>query len=79
MKELLKKYCVRVEYPEVSGAEHLQMLRTRDKIAEIKSTLTEEEKMVLDVGWQWPIAIAEQLEVSENYPVLAIAKTAVFM
>lgn len=47
MNPLLKSYCVSVEFPDVSGAEHLEMLQIRDRLAEIESQLTDEEKTLL--------------------------------
>lgn len=47
MNQLLAHYCVDVRHPEVSGAEHLEMLRIRDKLADIESTLTLEEQLRL--------------------------------
>lgn len=47
MNRLLAHYCVDVRHPEVSGAEHLEMLRIRDKLAAIEPTLTLEEQLKL--------------------------------
>ncbi len=47
MNHLLKNYCVSVEFPDVSGAEHLEMLQIRDRLAEIESDLSEAEKTLL--------------------------------
>ena len=47
MNPLLKNYMGDVEHPEVSGIEHLQMLRTRSNLAEIESTLDAEERKIL--------------------------------
>ena len=47
MNQLLVHYCVDVQYPEVSGAEHLEMLQIRDRLAELESTLTSEEQKAL--------------------------------
>ncbi|MBD1935972.1 hypothetical protein [Microcoleus sp. FACHB-68] len=47
MNPLLKNYCVSVEFPDVSGAEHLEMLQMRDRVTEIESQLTHEEKTFL--------------------------------
>jgi hypothetical protein len=47
MNQLVEHYCADVKHPEVSGAEHLEMLQIRDRLAEIKSTLTPEEKDAL--------------------------------
>ena len=50
MNHLLKNYCVSVEFPDVSGAEHLEMLQIRDRLAEIESDLSESEKTLLTKG-----------------------------
>lgn len=47
MNHLLNNYCVSVEFPDVSGAEHLEMLQIRDRLAEIESDLSETEKTLL--------------------------------
>jgi len=50
MNYVLKKYCVSVEFPDVSGAEHLEMLQIRDRLAEIESDLSAAEKTLLTKG-----------------------------
>jgi hypothetical protein len=47
MNRLVVHYCVDVQDPEVSGAEHLEMLQIRDRLAELESTLTSEEQNAL--------------------------------
>ncbi|WP_293129517.1 hypothetical protein [Microcoleus sp. bin38.metabat.b11b12b14.051] len=47
---MLNKYCVSVEFPDVSGAEHLEILQIRDRLAEIESDLSESEKTLLTKG-----------------------------
>ena len=47
MNRLLMHYCVDVQHPEVSGAEHLEMLQIRDRLAEFEPTLTSEEQEAL--------------------------------
>jgi hypothetical protein len=47
MNRLLAHYCVDVQHPGVSGAEHLEMLQIRDQLAEIEPTLTAEEQTAL--------------------------------
>ncbi len=47
MNKLLQSYCLDVEYPAVSGAEHLQMLRTRDKLEALILQLSNEEQHCL--------------------------------
>ena len=47
MNELLKSYLVDVDYPEVSGIEHLQMLKTRSKLATLADSLSASEQQAL--------------------------------
>ena len=47
MNRLLVHYGVDVQHPEVSGAEHLEMLHIRDRLAELESKLTSEEQEAL--------------------------------
>jgi hypothetical protein len=47
MNRLLMHYYVDVQHPEVSGAEHLEMLQIRDRLAELEPTLTSEEQEAL--------------------------------
>ena len=47
MNRLLESYTVDTRYPGVSGIEHLQMLRTRSRLAEIEDTLTTDERRLL--------------------------------
>ncbi|MEG5127622.1 hypothetical protein QUB63_25740 [Microcoleus sp. ARI1-B5] len=47
---MLKKYGLSVEFPDVSGAEHWEMLQIRDRLAEIESDLSEAEKTLLIKG-----------------------------
>jgi hypothetical protein len=47
MDELLKSYLVDVDYPEVSGIEHLQMLKTRSELATITDSLSASEQQAL--------------------------------
>jgi hypothetical protein len=47
MNRLLVHHSVDVQHPEVSGAEHLEMLQIRDRLAELESTLTSEEQDAL--------------------------------
>jgi hypothetical protein len=47
MNRLVVHYRVDVQHPEVSGAEHLEMLQIRDRLAELESTLTPEEQSAL--------------------------------
>lgn len=47
MNRLLNHYCLSVEFANVSGAEHLEMLQIRDQLADLEITLTEDEKKSL--------------------------------
>ncbi len=47
MNELLQAYVVDTQYPDVSGIEHLQMLRRRSELAGLKHTLNHEERRQL--------------------------------
>jgi len=47
MNRLLMHYCVDAQHPEVSGAEHLEMLQIRDRLAESEPTLTSDEQVAL--------------------------------
>lgn len=47
MNKLLQHYAVDVEFPNVSGAEHLEMLHIRDQLFEMESTLSTPEKEIL--------------------------------
>ena len=47
MNRLVVHYRVDVQHPEVSGAEHLEMLQIRDRLAELESTLTSDEQNAL--------------------------------
>ena len=47
MNQLLAHYCVDVKHPEVSGAEHLEMLKIRDRLVDIEPALTPEEQLRL--------------------------------
>jgi hypothetical protein len=50
MNKLVTDYAVDTQYPDVSGIEHLQMLDTRSRLAEIEDTLTAEERHVLEIA-----------------------------
>ena len=47
MNQLLAHYCIDVRHPEVSGAEHLEMLKIRDRLVDLEPTLTPEEQLRL--------------------------------
>jgi hypothetical protein len=44
MNALLQRYIINTEFPEVSGAEHLETLQMRDRLLELESTLSSEER-----------------------------------
>ncbi len=48
MNRLLAHYCVDVQHPEVSGAEHLETLRIRDQLSDVEITLSEAERQQLN-------------------------------
>jgi hypothetical protein len=48
MNKLLEHYMTSVEFPEVSGLEHLEMLQIRDKLFELEATLSDGEKEALN-------------------------------
>lgn len=60
MNRVLAHYCVDVRHPEVSGAEHLEMLKIRDRLVASEPTLTPEEKLRLAEADQ---ALAQQAAV----------------
>ena len=45
MNQLLAHYCVDVRHPEVSGAEHLEMLKIRDRLVDIEPTIAPAEQL----------------------------------
>jgi hypothetical protein len=47
MNRLLTHYCVDVQHPDVSGAEHLEMLSLRDQLVALAPTFTPEEQAAL--------------------------------
>lgn len=47
MNDLLQSYVVDTQFPEVSGIEHLQMLRRRSELAELEGRLSREERCQL--------------------------------
>lgn len=44
MNNLVNFYNLILDYPEVSGAEQLEVLEIRDQIAELETELSEEDK-----------------------------------
>jgi len=59
MNRLLTHYCVDVQPPEVSGAEHLEMLQIRDQLHALEPKLTAEERAALVAADQ---RLAEQAQ-----------------
>jgi hypothetical protein len=55
MNRLLVYYCVNVQHPEASGAEHLEMLQIRDRLTELEPTLTAEEQEALAEAGRVPV------------------------
>ena len=47
MNQLLQNYSIQVDYPDVSGAEHLEILQIRDRLAEVEADFTSEEGAIL--------------------------------
>jgi len=47
MNNLLNIYNISLDYPEVSGAEQLELLMIRDQIAELETQLSAEERQTL--------------------------------
>jgi hypothetical protein len=47
MNKLLANYAIQVEYPDVSGAEHLETLQNRDLLAEMEADFSDEERDAL--------------------------------
>jgi hypothetical protein len=58
--ELIHDYEVDVEFPEVSGIEHLDMLLARSDIANIEQELTEEQRQRVSNADQQLIEHAQQ-------------------
>ena len=50
MNRLLNYYCQSLEFPDVSGAEHLETIEIREELAKIESELTAEEKAKLSLA-----------------------------
>ena len=59
MNNLLNLYHLSLDYPEVSGAEQLELLMIRDKIAKLETKLTTEEKKILSEADQKLISNAK--------------------
>jgi hypothetical protein len=52
MNALLRHYVVDIEYPDVSGFEHLEMLQVRSQLAELEAMLSPQERACLDAADQ---------------------------
>jgi hypothetical protein len=77
MNALLEQYAVSIEFPSVSGAEQLEMLQLRDRILEIESSLSEQEKEQLSQADRRLIQQASQviLELSQFLDLAATRRT----
>ena len=60
MNEMLTAYVIDSRHPGVSGVEHLQMLHTRSKLAEIENRLTAAEQQQLRAADQALVAHAAE-------------------
>jgi hypothetical protein len=47
MNQLLENYKIQVDCPDVSGAEHLETLQIRDRLAELEANFSREDRDVL--------------------------------
>jgi hypothetical protein len=47
MNQLLQNYAIQVNYPDVSGAEHLETLEIRDRLAGLEANFTTEDQAIL--------------------------------
>ncbi|KAM3097889.1 hypothetical protein ACKFKG_07305 [Phormidesmis sp. 146-35] len=77
MNALLKQYAVSTEFPEISGAEQLEMLQTRDRLLEVESILSDPEKKQLSQADRRLIQQAPQvlLELSQFVDLAAMRRT----
>lgn len=62
MNNLLNIYNISLDYPEVSGAEQLELLMIRDQIAELETQLSAKEKQILSEADQKLIKNAKIIE-----------------
>lgn len=62
MNNLLNIYNISLDYPEVSGAEQLELLMIRDQIAELETQLSSTEKQILSEADQKLIKNAKIIE-----------------
>lgn len=58
--QLVDSYVRHVDFPEVSGAEHLEMLQLRDKIAAMEKSLTSTDKMAVAAADRRLIQLASE-------------------
>jgi hypothetical protein len=47
VNQLLQNYSIQVDYPDVSGAEYLEVLQIRDRLAETEAGFASEERAIL--------------------------------
>ena len=60
MNQLLENYTIQVDCPDVSGAEHLETLQIRDRLAELEANFSREDRDVLFAAdWKLMINIAK--------------------
>lgn len=62
MNNLLKIYNISLDYPEVSGAEQLEILMIRDQIAELETELSAKGRQTLSEADQKLIKNAKKIE-----------------
>lgn len=60
MNKFVEQYVAHVAYPEVSGAEHLEMLQLRDKIFALEETLTVGDKRAVAAADRQLIELASE-------------------
>ena len=60
MMRLLEEYLVDVDYPTVSGIEHLDMLEKRTQLAVVEDELSSDEKQALALADQKLLSQVEQ-------------------
>jgi len=63
MNELLKNYLIDTQHPDVSGIEHLQMLRNRTKLAALMASFSAREQQQLAIADQMLVAHAHEFVV----------------
>jgi hypothetical protein len=63
MSELVEQYVAHMNFPEVSGAEHLEMLQLRDKILTVETTLTVGDRNARAVADRRLVELASEFHV----------------